>query len=118
LTDVLSDHLATLFPAAPGPAYPELWNLSPSGVLWIREVSRLGRVAYIETEYFGGHGAQAASVWESGRTIYGPTNAAWGPINDALRLLGVARTPTDDEFTVAGLPRCRRNEDWLAGHRS
>jgi hypothetical protein len=72
-------------------------------------------VAYIETEYFGGTGTQAAAVWEGGKIILAPRRADIGPINDALRLLGVTRTPTQDEFDVAGLRRHRRTEDWLRG---
>ena len=115
MTDALFDQLATLFPDAVDEAYGEFWKLSPSGSLWMREVSTAGRVAYVETEYFGGGGAQAAAVWEAGQSIYGPKLGAVGPVNEALRLLGVVRTQTDDEFAVAGLHRHRSNDDWLAG---
>jgi hypothetical protein len=115
MSDALVEHLATLFPAGSGQAHGEFWKLSPSGALWIEDLSAAGRVAYVETEYFGGVGTQAAAVWENGRTILGPKQADIGPINDALRLLGVACTQTQDEFAVAGLDRHRETEDWLAG---
>jgi hypothetical protein len=115
MTDALFEQLATLFAAAAGQAHTEFWKLSPSGALWIAQLSAAGRVAYVETEYFGGDGDQAAAVWENARTILGPRQGDIGPINDALRLLGVSRTHTQDEFAVAGLDRYRATEDWVAG---
>lgn len=112
LTDALADHLSSLFPAALYDRYAEFWKLSPSALLWVCEMSTEGRVAYIETDYFGGAGAQAAAAWEAGQLIQRPTKARVGPINDALELLGVQRTETKDEFSVAGLDRHRRMEDW------
>jgi hypothetical protein len=113
--DVLFDHLAARFPASGGHAPTGFWKLSPSAVLWLQELSATGRVAYIETDYFGGEGAQVAAVWEGGKIIFGPRQADIGPINEALRLLGIVRTQTYDEFDVAGLGRHRHTEDWLRG---
>ena len=115
MTDVLLDHLTARFPTSTAHAPTEFWKLSPSAVLWLEELSATARVAYLETEYFGGVGGQAAAVWESGKIIFGPRQANIGPINDALRLLGVTRNQTQDEFDVAGLGRHRRTEDWLRG---
>jgi hypothetical protein len=107
---------ATLFDGAITVALPPpvLFLVPLTDALWIREVSSAGRVAYIETEYFGGIGEQAAAVWEDGRLIMPATLAPSGPINEALKLLGVQRTATQDEFDVAGLGRHRRTTDWLA----
>jgi hypothetical protein len=115
MTDGLLDRLSACFPTSTGNAPPEFSKLSPSVVLWLEELSATGRVAYIETEYFGGVGAQAAAVWEGGKMILGPRQADIGPINDALKLLGVTRTQTQDEFDVAGLGRHRETESWLRG---
>ncbi len=115
MTDALFDQLAARFPNAAGEASAEFWKLSSSGTVWIEQLSATGRVAYIETEYFGGAGCQAAAVWESGRIILEPQQADIGPIDDALRLLGITRTETQDEFDVAGLARYRATEDWLRG---
>lgn len=112
MADTLFDHLAALFPKAVGSLPTEFWKLSPSGLAWLEDLSAGGRVAYIETDYFGGVGTQSAAVWEARRTILPPRRGDIGPINDALRLLGVTRTQTQDEFAVAGLGRHRRNEDW------
>jgi len=79
----------------------------------ITQLSQAERVAYVEAEYFGGTGTQVAAVWDGGRLIWGPEHGQLSPINHALRLLGVRRTPTQDEFECAGLNRYRHLEDWL-----
>ncbi len=112
MTDALFDHLRALFPTTTGGEPPEFWKLSAAGVAWLERVSAAGPVAYVETEYFGGHGDQAAGVWESGRITFGPRRAHIGPINEALKRLGVNRTEKQDEFDVAGLGRYRRTDDW------
>lgn len=79
----------------------------------IADLSQAERVAYVEAEYFGGTGTQVAAVWDGGRLLWGPQRAERGPINEALRLLGVHRTRSRDEFECAGLDRHRYLEDWL-----
>ncbi len=80
-------------------------------------ISQHTRVAYIETDYFGGHGEQSSIVWDRGAVVLGPLTAStadssWGPsqesrpqwpINAALRLLGVKRKGKADEFAGLGL---------------
>src|SRR5687768_2696702 len=34
--------------------------------------ARAKRIAYVEAEFFGGAGTQAAAVWEEGRLVFGP----------------------------------------------
>jgi hypothetical protein len=84
-------------------------------------------VAYVETEYFGGLGTQAAVVWDRGEITLGPhlldTDSfqrgrnmpamSESPINRALRYLGVHRGDARDEFEAIGLHRGRENDDWL-----
>ncbi len=79
----------------------------------ITHLSQAERVAYVEAEYFGGTGTQAAAVWDGGRLIWGPRRAQQDPVNHALRLLGVRRTASQDEFQCAGLDRHRHLHDWL-----
>ena len=69
---------------------------------------------YFETEYFGGLGLQGAAVFQVGDIAYGPKAAKFGPINEALALLGV-RTPASelDEFQTVGIGRYRSTADWL-----
>ena len=66
--------------------------------------------AIIETDYFGGLGAQSAAVYHDKQEIMPPTTARSGPINNALRLLGVSCT-FGDEFDAIGLGKFRRWDD-------
>jgi hypothetical protein len=114
MTDQLFDFLAERTPSSMQRPYPEFWKLSGAGVAWLHSLSIAGRVAYIETEYFGGTGAQAAAVWESGNLIFGPEQSEMiGPVDRALALLGVKSAGGRDEFDVAGLRKHRSNERWL-----
>ena len=80
----------------------------------LRAASRGAAIMYFETEYFGGCGAQAAVLFQDGELIFGPAAAKFGPINGALKLLGVrAEPPARDEFETVGLGRHRTVEDWL-----
>jgi len=77
------------------------------------DLSHHGPVAYVETDYFGGAGVQAATVWESGSVRMPAQKAGKGPINRALRLMGVRAGLLQDEFDVVGLGANRSNDDWL-----
>lgn len=70
---------------------------------------RLGfPIALIETDYFGGAGEQKA------RVVHGQeTPLEKGKINQALKILGVLRTPEIDEFDVVGLGKYRTNDHWV-----
>jgi len=73
-----------------------------------------GGFAYIETDYFGGVGSQAAAIF-SGRlpaTLLADEDAKApprpeSPINSALRSLGVRAAPGQDEFDTVGIGRFR-----------
>jgi hypothetical protein len=80
------------------------------------------RVIYIEAEFFGGTGNQAAVGWQGGVLSFGPRRtqmpmedregyAVVGDqddmaINAALRWLGIRRTQMRDEFDTVGIGRC------------
>ena len=67
----------------------------------------------VETEYFGGTGAQASTAFIDGREVVAPQSArAAGPINQALRRIGVTRTDADDEFDTIGLGERRSMMDY------
>ncbi|MEM1185868.1 MAG: hypothetical protein AAGI53_12815 [Planctomycetota bacterium] len=85
------------------------------------EVSSTGDVALISTDYFGGVGEQLAAVWSGGRVVFAERSAGdgpvrWkrsrGPINRALRILGVKRSWGRDEFDAVGLGEHRDLEDF------
>src|SRR4051794_13558898 len=54
--------------------------------------------AVIETDYFGGRGTQAAAVYRGMVEVMPPESGGFGPINEALRLLGVTAREDLDEF--------------------
>jgi hypothetical protein len=95
---------------------------------WAAEQSQLFPLAYIETDYFGGLGMQAAIAWQAGRIKFGPeqSKSEWvngqfsstplldSAINHSLRLIGVVRGTHIDEFEALGLGQYRSDEDWLA----
>lgn len=82
------------------------------------QLSALSPVAYVEAEYFGGAGAQAAAVFDSGRLILGPLSdkdtTSKSAISRALHALGVRAAAELDEFDTIGLGRHRRTSDWAA----
>jgi hypothetical protein len=81
----------------------------------VQDRSTGGAIVYLQTEYFGGEGGQAALLAQNGELVYGPTNSteAPHPICQALALLGVTRSaPNTDEFDSVGLSRFRNNDDW------
>jgi len=73
-----------------------------------------GKLAYIETNYFGGTGSQAAAVFSAGRIVMRSSIPIGrqpahrdAPINTALRALGVEALAGEDEFDSIGLGRFR-----------
>jgi hypothetical protein len=80
---------------------------------FLQGLSRLGPVAYIETEYFGGTGGQGAAVYADRRVVMKPEWGGSGPINRALKLLGVQRGLLGDRFSALGLGVYRSNDDLI-----
>jgi hypothetical protein len=95
------------------------WKLPAGFAEVLAAWSGHGPVAYVEAEYFGGAGTQAAAVWDAGRLVLGPITveehapADPSPISQALRRLGVSAGPHVDEFAAVGLGRHRDLEGWL-----
>ena len=113
ITDATFDALRERLPDLQDPPETEFWKLSGPVSFVAQQLSHHGPVAYVETEYFGGTGEQAATVWDLGIVRMPPTKAESGPISSALRMMGVQAEPTRDEFDTADLGRNRSNEDWL-----
>jgi hypothetical protein len=68
--------------------------------------------AVIDTDYFGGAGSQAAAVYHGTTELMPPeTSSTFGPINRALRRLGVNAYGHRDEFETVGLHRFRDFSD-------
>jgi hypothetical protein len=75
-------------------------------------------VAYVVTCYFGGIGEQAAAVWAPSEHMEYEIGEGPGPINRALRLIGVQSSDAYDEFDAAGLQWFRSNDAWIEFSRS
>jgi hypothetical protein len=91
-----------------------LQSLSGQLVNELRRASQREALIYFETEYSGGLGGQGAAVFKEGELVFGPHWAEIGPINQALKLLGVTiEPPARDEFETVGLHLHRDAEGWL-----
>ena len=99
----------------PGAVRPSGLDVSPFGLSEALAVATAkgGGLAYIETEYFGGTGGQSATAFVDGQQVMAPQTARGGagPINQALRRIGVARTEAD-EFDTIGLGERRSMDDY------
>jgi hypothetical protein len=113
LGEDLHDELQTRFAGGEGDHSDHFIYLSVAVAEWIAEASEKGPLAYVEADYFGGIGKQSSVVWKEGKVILEPAHGERGPINRALRALGVRAQPNKDEFETVGLRRHRDMEDWL-----
>jgi hypothetical protein len=97
----------------------ETLRLTTADMACAADTSRHGSLAYLETDYFGGSGAQAAALWGGGALAIRPLSmrvdqsagrprATW-PINAVLRGLGVIAAADLDAFDTFGLGRYRSN---------
>jgi len=71
--------------------------------------------ALVETDYFGGNGDQVAAVFNIGEPdpVYHSARLETGPINEALRMLGVVAVKSADEFDTLGLGFFRNTDDFF-----
>ncbi|MFI2710438.1 hypothetical protein ACH495_09960 [Micromonospora sp. NPDC018662] len=98
--------------------------LSPPLAELLARWSRRGPVAYLEAEFAGGLGHQAAVVWLDGDVSWGPRfdgaldrpRTEW-PINTALARLGAEPGAWIDPFAELGLHLERDTAGWLAHGR-
>ncbi len=76
---------------------------------------RLGisEFAIVETEYFGGVGAQWATVYRDGQRMMPPTE---GGINQALEMIGVVPADGNDAFDTIGLGKYRSFEQFFSAN--
>ncbi|MER7460275.1 hypothetical protein [Micromonospora sp. NPDC126480] len=108
----------------PDPKHPFALALSPALTEVLARWSRRGPVAYVEAEFAGGLGYQAAVVWLQGERSWGPLfdsafdrpRGQW-PVNAALVELGVEPGAWIDPFAELGLHVERDTAGWLAHGR-
>lgn len=77
------------------------------------ELSRTQPVAFVTAEFFGGAGAQCATLYRDGRVVQEFPSGCTA-INAALAALGITTEPASDAFDTLRLGRYRHTEDWLA----
>ena len=73
----------------------------------LQQYSFRTKLAYVETDYFGGVGTQAGVLYENGRISIEPRSGD-GTINLLLKELGVWCRPGKDAFDSLNLGRYRR----------
>ncbi|RIV32611.1 hypothetical protein [Micromonospora radicis] len=108
----------------PEPERPFTLTLSPALTEALARWSRRGPVAYVEAEFAGGAGHQAAAAWLDGALAWGPRfDAAFDgprpqwPINAALTELGAEPGQWIDLFAELGLHVERSTAGWLTHGR-
>lgn len=89
--------------------FPELEYFNSAAKFLMEEYSFHTKLAYIETDYFGGVGTQAGLLYKNGQPAAEPKNGE-GTINALLKELGVWRKPDMDEFDMLGLGKYRNME--------
>jgi hypothetical protein len=112
LTKALFGELQERFGEKGKKPFEELWQLSTAAAQFAIQLSQNGMVAYVEAEFFGGVGEQAAVVWQNGQVIAGPWRQT-DAINRALRQFNVDKKDHYDEFEAVGLDRHRATWEWL-----
>ncbi|MEU4478060.1 hypothetical protein AB0F68_08375 [Micromonospora sp. NPDC023966] len=124
LVEELTGRLPDFATGEPSADQPFQLVLSPTLTRLLARWSRRGPVAYLEAEFAGGLGHQAAAVWLGGEPSWGPCfddrldrpRAEW-PINAALARLGAEPGPWIDPFAELGLHLERDTAGWLAHGR-
>ncbi len=77
----------------------------------LQEYSLHTRLAYIETDYFGGVGTQGGVLWENGQIIIQPRSGE-GTINLLLKELGFMCIGDLDAFDSLSLGNYRHMQDF------
>lgn len=78
----------------------------------LASVAGVGKIIYVEVDYFGNAGGQSAIGWQDGRCCFGPKHAPGDIVNQAARFLGVQAASGQDEFDTLGLGAHRKTEQW------
>lgn len=112
LTEALVEEIGGASGALATNPHPVFRSMSVALERLLCDLSADGPVAYVETEYWGGEGHQAAAVWTDGSSIFGPEKQDIGPINAALEHLGASAEGARDAFEAVGLHRHRLTDDW------
>lgn len=109
MTDELFDEINQLETSSEISSFELLTKNIEKKILELIEGKKL---AYVESEFFGGQGGHIGLLWENGhRTFMGDFKKS--TMNEILKRLGVIRMGLKDEFETIGLDRHRYTEDWV-----
>lgn len=78
----------------------------------VRAFGKNKTIAKISTDYFGGAGHQEAKLFVNNKKEYDESsevNYMISPINDVLKMIGVIKKGSSDEFDTIGLSNFRDN---------
>ena len=106
LTDRFLEEVEELMELSDELICPELEYFSEAAADLLERYSFRTKLAYVETDYFGGVGTQAGVLYENGSIKIEPRKAA-GTINILLRALGAWCKPGKDEFDSLDLGKHR-----------
>lgn len=107
LTDKLFDDVTELFDEKNTLDCSVLTYFTTSIFQLLCESSFHSQLLYIETDYFGGYGKQAAVLVQNGEIAVGPIKGT-GIINELLCKIGVQKEQEKDEFDSLGLGHYRK----------
>ncbi|MDE6052222.1 MAG: hypothetical protein K2G55_00365 [Lachnospiraceae bacterium] len=107
LTNALLDDITELYDVPDEFCFPELDYFTVAAEQLLQQYSFRTKLAYVETDYFGGVGTQAGVLYENGRISIEPRSGD-GTINLLLKELGVWCRPGKDAFDSLNLGRYRR----------
>lgn len=108
MTDRLLCDVEELAEVSDKAVFPELERFTEAVGELMERYSFHTKLAYIETDYFGGAGTQGGVLYENGRVGAAPRVDGSGVINALLSELGVWRGSGKDEFDSLGLGKYRR----------
>lgn len=92
------------------PSCSALEGLDSTVVEILKRYSTCTKLAYIETDYFGGVGTQGGVLYENGREVC-PPRVGEGTVNALLKALGAWRKPDKDEFDCLELGKYRHIDE-------
>ncbi|MEM7104902.1 MAG: hypothetical protein AAF502_17330 [Bacteroidota bacterium] len=109
LTNALADEIG----GKEDSPYEVFWKFNPNIEALLVDNSKDGMITYLETDYWGGDGEQAAAIWYKGILYFGPKHSKIGAISRCLKLMKAVKNDMYDEFEAIGLTKFRSNDDWI-----
>ena len=110
LTDEFSDDVTEIYGVSDELYCHELVYFTAAIARLLQQYTHNTKLAYVETDYFGGTGTQGGVLYDNGQISIAPRSSE-GTINILLRELGVRCEPNKDEFDRLNLGIYRRMDE-------